>query len=182
MPILGIVDSAKSGNLSGGVSYESIQSVTVASSSQTYIDFTSIPSTYKHLQIRAVTRRTQAQTFAGNLGAQFNGDTANNYYISHRINGRGDALVYPAGSSVGSYCLVGYTAGGSMRTSLFVPTVTDLLDYSSTTKTKVLRGFTGSMAQGTVTDNDVAVFSSMWNSTTAINAIRLFAVGRGIKG
>jgi hypothetical protein len=161
-------------------SYESISTVTVGLLGASSIDFTSIPSTYKHLQIRAVTRRVFAQTFAGSLGAQFNGDTGNNYYISHRINGRGDGLVYPAGSSVSSYCLVGYTAGGSMRASLYTPAVTDLLEYSSTNKTKVLRGITGSMAQSTNTDNDVAVISSMWNSTAAISSIRLFAVGTDI--
>jgi hypothetical protein len=157
-------------------SYESIQSVTVASG-QTYIDFTSIPSTYKHLQIRCTMRRSQAQTFAGSLGVQFNSDTGNNYYTNHRINGRGDGLVYPSGGTVTSYGQIGYIAGNSQRSSLFTPSVVDILEYTSTNKTKVCRGITGSMAQSTNTDNDVAIISSMWNSTAAINNIRLFPVG-----
>jgi len=36
--------------------YESIQTVTVGSTSQSSISFTSIPSTYKHLQIRYISR------------------------------------------------------------------------------------------------------------------------------
>jgi hypothetical protein len=176
MPILGIIDSAKSGNQGGGTSYESIQSVTIGSG-QSFIDFTSIPSTYKHLQIRAVTRRSQAQTFAGQLVAQFNGDTGNNYYSLHRINGRGDGLVYPSGGSVTSSAVMGLCAGNSMRAEMFTPTVVDILEYSSTNKTKVMRGISGTQSQSTNTDNDVVVFSSMWNSTAAINAIRLFPAG-----
>ena len=43
-------------------SYESIQTVTVGSGGQSTISFTSIPSTYKHLQIRMLARATGAST------------------------------------------------------------------------------------------------------------------------
>ena len=62
MPILGVIDSAKTGNLS---SYESIQTITVGSGGASTIVFSSIPSTYAHLQIRAlnITTATTRSSF-----------------------------------------------------------------------------------------------------------------------
>jgi hypothetical protein len=57
MPILGIIASAITGNLVT-TSYESIATVTVGGGGSATIDFTSIPATYTHLQIRGIARST----------------------------------------------------------------------------------------------------------------------------
>jgi hypothetical protein len=154
--------------------YESIQTVSVGGGGTTYVDFTSIPQTYKHLQIRYIARRTTAQTFNSFNYAQFNGDTGNNYLPYHRLNARGDNLVYSNSGTTTNFSVIGFNTGGSARANAFAPGVTDIFDYSSTSKTKITRNLSGNAGQGTITDNDAALISSMWNSTAAITSIRLY--------
>ena len=67
--------------------YESIQTVLVGSGGQATITFTSIPSTYKHLQIRMLSRTNRA--FARDaLKIRFNSDSTNNYAF-HYVDGDG---------------------------------------------------------------------------------------------
>jgi hypothetical protein len=56
--ILGILDSGVAASTN---SYESIATVTVGSGGASEVEFTSIPSTYTHLQIRALARNTTAE-------------------------------------------------------------------------------------------------------------------------
>ena len=67
--------------------YESIQTVNLTGS-QSSITFSSIPGTYKHLQIRGVLRGDRANT-GEIVGVQFNGDTTAANYASHRLIGDG---------------------------------------------------------------------------------------------
>ena len=53
MPILGIIASSKAVAVPN--SYESIATVTVGSGGTSEINFTSIPATYTHLQLRIIT-------------------------------------------------------------------------------------------------------------------------------
>ncbi|NCU72421.1 MAG: hypothetical protein EBY66_05360 [Candidatus Fonsibacter lacus] len=53
-PILGIWASQNYSRYSITGSYESIATVTVGSGGSSYIEFTSIPATYSHLQIRII--------------------------------------------------------------------------------------------------------------------------------
>ncbi len=62
-------------------SYESIATVNVGSSGSSFVEFTSIPSTYKHLQIRANSRYTGYQNSGAAVYLQFNGDTGSNYSL-----------------------------------------------------------------------------------------------------
>ena len=62
MPILGVIASQITGHLSTN-SFESIQTVTVGSGGQSSISFSSIPSTYKHLQLRCFAAGAGSQRF-----------------------------------------------------------------------------------------------------------------------
>ncbi len=75
MPILGTIASSFLTSLSD---YDSIASVLVGAGGQSAVEFTSIPNTYKHLQIRGIARQT---TNAAQNGCrmQFNADTGSNY-------------------------------------------------------------------------------------------------------
>jgi hypothetical protein len=53
MPILGIIASSK---LTVSNSYESIATTTVGSGGSATVTFSSIPATYKHLQVRTLIR------------------------------------------------------------------------------------------------------------------------------
>ena len=77
-PILGIMASAAMGSKQS--SFESIATVTLSSGSTT-IDITSIPSTYKHLQLRILAKT--ASTYFDYMYARFNSDAGSNYYAQY---------------------------------------------------------------------------------------------------
>ena len=178
MPILGVISSGISGHLETN-SFKSIATVTVGSPQAT-ISFTSIPSTFKHLQIRYIGRSTTANNFSSFIEATFNSDTnSGNYYSLHRMNARGDGLVYATGNTGVGYSRIGLIAGGTMSANNFVPGIIDILDYTSTTKNKTTRTIAGSAGQGTSTNNDILFGSSLYFPPTiaAISTIDLNVSG-----
>ena len=169
-PILGVIASQITGHLSTN-SFESIQTVTVGSGGQSSISFTSIPSTYKHLQIRAISRSSKAITGAQIAIMQFNGDTNSaNYYSTHNIAGNGSTAYAQSIANVGASGIWGGTStGNSTASSIFGTFVTDILDYSSTNKNKVSRSLQG--LDNNSTDGIVYFVSGLWLSTSAINQV-----------
>ena len=167
-PILkGVVASQITGHLSTN-SFESIQTVTVGSGGQSSISFSSIPSTYKHLQVRGISRDTSSTYAANDMIMQFNGDTASNY-VQHALYGNGS-------SAVGTYTAAGaYLPFGYSNTSSYPFTgVTDILDYTSTTKNKTVRTLDGQDANGS---GYIFLHSGMWFKTPeSINSIKIYNV------
>ena len=162
-PILGIL--ASSGAVAGG-SYESIATVSVGSGGSSYVEFTSIPSTYKHLQVRQITYGTQSDNCAG----QFNTDTANNY-VRHFLYGDGSSANAGSGTGI-NYVNFGYVAGAnSYGASRFSAAVTDILDYSSNTKYKTTRCLSGQDNNGS---GLMVLYSGLWMNTAVISNIKLF--------
>ena len=98
MPILGTIASQITGRLSTN-SYESIQTVTVGSGGSSTISFTSIPQTYKHLQIRGIGRSDAASGLSWSY-LKFNGDGGTNY-VSHYLQGNGSGTA-STGALLGS--------------------------------------------------------------------------------
>ena len=158
-PILtGVIASGISGNLSTN-SYESIATATLSSTTNT-ITFSSIPSTYKHLQLRGINLSSGQDN---NIMLRFNTDSGNNY---------SEHAIYSAGTSFGtyntvpsSYAVAGYTADSTNP----YPTVCDILDYSSTNKNKTVRALGGGDRNGSL--SYVTFHSSAWYNTNAINRI-----------
>ena len=175
MPILGIIASQISGHLSTN-SYESIATVTVGSGGQSSISFTSIPSTYKHLQIRAIGRNTAAVTTA-QAKIQINGDTGNNYTF-HQMYGNGATA---AADGYGTGVINGITpsirmTGASSTSGIFGATVIDILDYANTNKNKTVRILLGQDQNGS---GDVQLVSGAWLSTSAITSLSFTAQTSG---
>lgn len=163
MPILGIVASSISGNLWPTSSYESIATSTSLSGTAT---FSSIPSTYKHLQIRGIVR---AVTDYG-LYFQFNGDSSNSY-SNHALSGNGSTVSAGGAANSGSV-FSGYVQLGSGAPSGdFGVFVMDIMDYASTTKNKTVRYFTGKDVNGV--GGSVQIESGAWYNTSAINSITI---------
>jgi hypothetical protein len=143
-------------------SYESIATVNVGSGGAANVQFTSIPSTYKHLQVRAIAYASSG----GNIQGQFNSDTGTNY-VRHYMYGDGASAVGGADTSI-NYVNFGYVPSSS---NYFSAAVTDILDYTSTSKNKTIRTFTGYDANGS---GLVVVYSGLWFATpTAITSINL---------
>jgi hypothetical protein len=156
--------------------YESIATVNVGSGGQSTISFTSIPSRFKHLQIRYIARNTGSATFSNVIYVNFNNDTTSgNYYARHRINGRGDNLVYSDVSAGSGQSQIGYIAGGGTISNNFTPGIIDILDYTSTTKNKTTKTITGLAGQSTDSQNDIGFISSLYfpSTITAIDRIDL---------
>jgi hypothetical protein len=151
-----------SGLLGGGApptDYESIQTITVGSGGQASVTFSSIPSTYTHLQIRAIARTSSA----GYGRLRFNGDTGSNYN-RHAVYGTGSAAASTAASDAGYWGDIPNTA------SMFQGTVIDILDYTNTNKNTTVRCLTGYDTNGA---GVIQLWSSLWRNTAAVTSVTL---------
>lgn len=158
----------------GGSSYESIATVVGTGASGT-ITFSSIPSTYKALQIRAISRSTFASAGAGNTKIQFNGDTGANY-AWHNLFGDG-TTVTANGNSAQTGILIDKTTPMSAELPVLAMAVLviDIADYASTSKAKTLRSFVGYNGNTGANPEQVRLNSGLWTSTSAISSITLTA-------
>ena len=144
--------------------YDSIATATV-SSPVSSITFSSIPSTYQHLQIR-ITGRGGRALFLDNPVFKFNSDSTTSNYYQHAIYG--DGATVTAGASGTDYILAYSLAGDNAGSNVFGAMVVDILDYANTSKNKTVR------ALGGVDNNGQGIIgfgSGGWFSTSAINNI-----------
>jgi len=141
--------------------FESIQTTVVGAGGASSITFSSIPSTYKNLQIRAILRSAGASNASSSM--QFNGDTAANY-SSHSLTGDGASA--SAGASVSASNIGGVQYW--TNTSLFSTEIIDILDYANTNKYKTTRMLAGVDGNGS---GYVTLTSGNWRSTAAISSI-----------
>ena len=143
-------------------SYFPIASYTVPSGNVIgTMNFTSIPQTYSHLQIRMLTLTSQQ---GSGMYMYFNGDTTNANYRSHGIAGDGStATAY-------TYAIPfqPWTAGGAGTTAPG-SAIIDILDYRDTNKNKVSRGISGYDANGS---GLIFPGSTLWPYTSAITSIQ----------
>ena len=165
-----MIGAITAGMLSGGVaastnSYESIATAIGTGSSGT-ITFSSIPSTYKHLQIRAAILTT---TGGGSPYIQFNSDTGANYF-NHFLYGTGTTATAGANPSTSNL----YYGGANNGTTASHPyvAVIDILDYQNTNKYKTVRVLSGFDSNGAA-GQEVGLYSGAWANTAAINSISL---------
>ena len=137
-------------------SYESIATTTL-SSSQSTITFSSIPATFKHLQIRCL---VQANT-SGNsaLSLNYNSDTTASNYYRHALLGDG--------SSASTQEAQQFYAG-SLTDNAWASNIIDILDYTNTSKYKTTRCLAGRENNST---GSVFFTSHLWMNTNAISTI-----------
>jgi hypothetical protein len=168
-PILGIYASQISGHLfAPSGAYDSIASTTVGAGGAASITFSSIPSTYTHLQIRYNARQDASPI--GQVFFRVNSDTGGNY-SSHLLYGDGGGV--GAGSYTSdNYCRSGLLGGTSLASNIFGVAVIDVLDYANTNKFKTTRTLSGIDANGS---GYVWYMSSSWRSTSAVTSLTFFA-------
>jgi len=165
MPIFGITASS---NMSTKLTDFYQIATTTLGSAQASIEFTGIPSTYTHFQVRGIGRSTFADTDA-NVYMQFNSDTANNYSY-HYVYGNG-SLVGSGSATSQPETLVGRITAANSTANRFGTMFADILDYTNTNKFKTVRSITGHDQNGSGT---VWLFSSNWRSTNAVTSIKLY--------
>ena len=162
-PILGIYASQISGHLSTN-NFSSIATVTVGSGGSSSISFTSIPSTYTHLQIRALTR-TNASGSTSWQSMRFNSSTSG--YYDHYLGGNGSTASAGA-EALSDRINFGETAGNGATSGMFGVGVIDILDYANINKNKTVRFLDGYDLNGS---GAVYLRSGLWQSTSAITQI-----------
>lgn len=138
-------------------------------SSQATITFSNIPQTYKHLQLRMLTRDSAAQS-GSQSQMQINGDTGSNYNW-HAMEGNGASASAAGGTGSTTY-IYGFdrTSAGSNGASIFGADVVDILDYANVYKFKTIRALGGYDANG----SGVLKFASgLWMNTAAITSFSI---------
>ena len=162
------------GSLSSGVtvspnSYESIATVTVGSGGTASVTFSSIPSTYTHLQIRGIGRTAAALATGDFYTIRFNSDSGANY-AAHQLVGTGStATALNVTSATETYAQ--RLATTSQSANVFGANVMDILDYANTNKYKTTRYLGGYDNNG---DGWIVFGSGLWQSTSAITSMTLF--------
>ena len=171
-----IVGLLGEGTPAGG-DYESISTVTVGAGGSSTITFSSIPSTYSHLQIRGISRvSTGGGSGTVSLQLNFNSDTGTNYTSNHVLYGTGSsALAAASGTSMALGSIVNFPQS-SATANAFGVVVADILDYANTNKYKTVRGLGG--YDGNDTNGIVTFRSFAWMNTAAISNIT-FTSGSG---
>jgi hypothetical protein len=152
--------------------FESI--ATATGSGQTSVTFSSIPSTYKHLQIRIIARDNSGNGGgSGALRLRFNGDTSS-VYDRHNLSGNGSSP--SAGSDINSndFSLDALMMGGGTGANIFGVGILDIIDYASTTKNKTLRLINGNNTNNTFGNEFIRLQSGCWRNTSAISSIELY--------
>ena len=145
-------------------SWESIATYTVGVGGQSSIDFTSIPSGYKHLQVRGFTRDSRAgQTWSALYGTINNSSSA--IYSRHALLADGGTIGAQAGASEAG-ASYGMAAGSTAASGTFAPIIIDFLDYGNTNKYKTVRYLNGLVSP-------YMYFGSyVWQSTAAITSLQ----------
>lgn len=144
----------------GGGSFESIATIAASGSS---ITFSSIPSTYKHLQIRWI-----ANAPSGSAPyMRFNSDSSS-VYTNHSLDGDGSS-VYAQGQANANNALFNMW-GIASTANCFAGGIIDIVDYADTSKYKTVKSFAGYDQNGS---GAVSLASNLWRSASAISSITI---------
>ena len=146
--------------------YESIATVTLTSATQD-VNFTSIPQTFKHLQVRGLYRSASSVVY-------FNVTTS----AGQNWGDRQYALVGNAGASPAGFTSTGTSGKGQefdtyvsgLVANMYAPLIIDVFNYNDTNKKKVVKGYSG------YPDGDsFEMYGALFSVTNAITSLQLHA-------
>jgi hypothetical protein len=162
-PILGIWASQNYSRYSLPTSFDSIATTTVGAGGSSTVTFSSIPSTYTHLQIRMLLQTTTTGTGGNIVRISFNG---NSMTKTHYLYADGSGVSSGVGTA-GDLCNI----PKSGNTSIFAGCIVDILDYTDTNKNKTIRSLGGYDANGS---GELTMYSNLYaTNTNAITSITL---------
>jgi hypothetical protein len=169
MPILGVIaSSTRQGQATDtGVMFP-LGMVQVGSGGTQNITFSSIPATYKHLQLRT----SHATNNTTNIYFRINGSTTAAEYGLHYIVGTGSGSGSAASdvSHINTYGVLAYNSNPSN----FTAAVTDFFDYTSPTKNKTVRNIAGQDNNGS---GYIQLMSNLWINTAPITSLTILSTG-----
>jgi hypothetical protein len=164
-------DSSASSGVSGTValpsSFESI--ATALPSAVSTITLSSIPATYKSLQLRF----SVVMSFGGSSFSMIVNGNSSSSYASHYIAAYGTTVTASGGANLSAMYL--FQLNGGLATYPNVGIV-DFLDYANTSKNKTIKSSVGS--NNNTSNGSIELSSGLWFAPNAINSIT-FAVGTG---
>jgi hypothetical protein len=174
-PILGIIASQNYPRVTN--SYESIATVTVGSGGTSNVEFTSIPSTFTHLQIRVLSMSNYVATAElDSIELRFNADSGSNYAF-HKLEGTGATVTASAATSQNRIQMWPQT-NTTYAVDAFSAGIIDILDYKNTSKYKTVRALGGVDTNNSGTEVGRILFSSgLWQNSNAITSIKLQSGG-----
>lgn len=152
--------------------FESIATVTVGSGGAASMDFTNIPGTYQHLQIRMIVRNSGS---GNRVNVRLNSDSGSNYN-GHYLYGDGASTLAGVSGSGGTTNELALMPISTNTANVFGGAILDLLDYGSTTKNKTWRSFAGQDLNGS---GGVVIYSGLYRLTSAITTITLLPSASG---
>lgn len=157
------------GSAAGGGAMELISTQILGTAAAT-ITFSSIPQTYKHLQVRVVGRFSANSSGNVDLSMRVNGDTVSGHYAWHQLIGNGSSATFNTATST-NYIAAGVVPNNLATTNTFSGTVIDVLDYTSASKNKTIRALGGVAPASTL---QVQLASGLWISTAAVTSLSFF--------
>jgi hypothetical protein len=166
---LGIFSAAGAGGVAGDYELISTSIISGTSTTSVVFDVSTLASTYRHLQIRALARTSSTSAF---LNLRLNGDSASNYGW-HLLRGDGSSVTSAAGSSQPEIFLP-RTTGSSETANTFGAYVVDILDSFSTTKNKTIRNLSGSSSSPY---SEITLTSGHWRNTASLTSVTFLAGG-----
>jgi hypothetical protein len=165
--------SAASGNASGTViqptAFDSI--ATLSGSGVSTVTFTSIPQTYKALQIRVFGK--SGGTNNDELNIRFNGVTTSTYR-NHFLRTASSNPTSGTEATTSFYNVLRFTGTGNAA-GVFSAAIVEIIDYASTTKNKTLKSFDGFDQAGGTAGYRTGLYSGLFNNTAAITSITLLS-------
>lgn len=164
-----VVALLDSGVPASTTAYESIATVTVGAGGSSSIAFTSIPSTYKHLQVRWLARGA-ASAGSDVISLAVNGDSGANYSF-HRLYGDGSSVT-ANGYASQTYIIGGDMPAATAGANMFAGGVMDILDYANTSKYKTTRLLDGRDQNGS---GFIWFNSGLWQNTNAVTSLTFTA-------
>lgn len=176
MAVISIKNKIKSGSLlAGNTGYDPGAFVSLATitavGGETSLSFTSIPSGYASIQIRALVRTLRALDGSDSMLVRFNSDSGTNY-STHQLYGNGTSVGRYASASDSSAIIQNTaTVMDSSLANTFAANIINIHDYASTTKAKTMRGFSGAEGNSASTGFLMGLPSAAWYNTSAITSI-----------
>jgi hypothetical protein len=147
-------------------SFESIATTIVGAGGASSVTFSSIPSTYQHLQVRILGRTNRSDQNGDFFQTTLNSDTGSNYSW-HFLNGNGSSAGVVAGTSQ-TLMETNRVPGSLVTSNTFGAIVVDILDYANTNKNTTIRSLGGWDGNGS---GEIYFNSGSWRNTNAVTSI-----------
>ena len=154
-----------------------IASQSVGAGGASSVTFSSVPSTFTHLQIR-VFGRTGAGYESDGCNIRFNNDSTNSYVV-HFLQGDSVNASSSNATAQQSLYIAGRLPGSTVTASVFGSVVLDILDYANTNKNKTVRSISGFDPNNSSAVVRAAMMSGLWLNTSAISQIEILANNGG---